>query len=345
VQSDNLLLLTLNRVSFLKPFERLLLAELCGSPGELTRLSRRGLERILGRAVRARNWSWQEYLRAAEQDQIYLTKREINSIFYWDAAYPPQLREIYDPPIVLYCRGRLPDNTAPLVAVVGTRRPSGVARQAAYGMGFELAELGFGTVSGLALGIDAEAHRGSLDGGGTTVAVLGNGVEALFPRANADLGRRILQQGGLVVSEYPPGTPPQPYHFPARNRIISGLCRSVLVVQAPERSGALITADYALEQGRDLAVHAAGLSGIVGRGTRALAESGAPAVENARELLAAWEWQGEDGRGPALAAVPDPETASSSGAAGAALARRLELELDGKGNFTYGNFFIRHERG
>jgi DNA processing protein len=338
-------LLTLNRVTFLKPVERLLLAELCGSVSELTRLSHPGLEQILGRAVRVQGWSWGTYLKEAEQDQKNLTKGRINSIFYSDAAYPPQLREIYDPPIVLFYRGRFPDNTAPLAAVVGTRHPSGAAREAAYGMGFELAELGIGTVSGLALGIDAEAHRGALDAGGVTLAVLGNGVDTIFPRTNGELGLRILRQGGLLVSEYSPGTAPKPYHFPARNRIISGLCRSVVVVQAPERSGALITADYALEQGRDLAVHAAGLNGIVGRGSCALFESGAQLVQTAEDILSGWEWRLPGRTARQGTHVIDPEAAASAGAAGAVLARRLEIELAEKGITHNGNILIRQQRG
>jgi DNA processing protein len=350
VPNDSLLLLTLNRVSFLKPAERLLLAELYGTVAELRRLSRPGLEHVLGRTVRVQDWSWETYLKEAEQDRKYLTNQRINSIFYWDAAYPPQLREIYDPPLVLFTRGRRPDNGAPLAAVVGTRHPSGAAREAAYKMGFGLAELGIGTVSGLALGIDAEAHRGALDAGGVTLAVLGNGVDTIFPRTNADLGRRILRQGGLLVSEYPPGTAPKPYHFPARNRIISGLCRSVLVVQAPERSGALITADFALEQGRDLAVHAAGLSGIVGRGSSALSEAGATVVQTAEDLLSTWGERppGRSERTVAQAPdseAPDPEAAASAGAAGAILARCLELELAGQGNRYNGNYIIRQQRG
>lgn len=346
MRNDSLLLLTLNRLTFLKPVERLFLAELCGSVGELVRLSRPGLEHILGRTLRVRDWSWGKVVKEAERDQKHLTNRRINSIFYWDAAYPPQLREIYDPPIVLFYRGRLPDNTSPLVAVVGTRRPSGAARAAAYRMGYDLAELGLNTVSGLALGIDAEAHRGTLDAGGLTVAVLGNGVDTLFPRANAGLGVRILRQGGLLVSEYPPGTEPRPYYFPARNRIISGLCRSILVVQAPERSGALITADYALEQGRDLAVHAAGLNGIVGRGTLALRESGAALIREAADIPAGWGWQRRPGRTTRRSvSPPDPETAVCSADAGAALARRVELELAGEGKFYNGNFCSKQQRG
>jgi predicted Rossmann fold nucleotide-binding protein DprA/Smf involved in DNA uptake len=210
-----------------------------------------------------------------------------------------------------------------------------------------------GTVSGLARGIDAEAHRGCLAEGGRTAGVLGNGVDQVFPGSSAPLGRRILAGGGCILSEYPPGEPPRPFHFPGRNRIISGLSRAVVVVQAPEGSGALITADYALEQGRELMVHADGLEGPAGAGTRALAAEGAQAVRGAAEVLAGW---GENpllrrrnpllrhGRMPALAAR-QAARAGSHAAAGRAqpaagreapagrwsaaeeLARQLEGEL------------------
>ncbi len=131
-------------------------------------------------------------------------------------------------------------------------------------------------MSGLARGIDREAHEGCVEAGGRSVAVLGNGIDLVYPASSRPTAMALLARGGAILSEYPPGVPPLQYHFPARNRIISGLCRAVVVVQAPERSGALITAEYALDQGRDLWVHAAGLQGSAGAGTRRLADSGAP---------------------------------------------------------------------
>jgi DNA processing protein len=155
-------------------------------------------------------------------------------------------------------------------------------------LGGDLAREGIGVASGLARGIDREAHEGCVAAGGYSIAVLGNGIDLLYPSSSAPLARALLKGGGVVVSEYPPGTPPLRFHFPARNRIISGLSRSVVVVQAPARSGALITAEYALEQGRDMYVHSAGLAGSAGDGTRRLAESGAPVIGSCEDIMRDW---------------------------------------------------------
>jgi DNA processing protein len=196
-----------------------------------------------------------------------------------------------------------------------------------------LAHLGVGTVSGLARGIDTQAHRGSLQGRGRTAAVLGNGIDRLFPASSAPVGRRILEAGGCVMSELPPGEPPRPYHFPGRNRIISGLARTVVVIQAPSGSGALITADYALEQGRELAVHEAGLAGQAAEGSRGLAEDGAAVVSAAADILAGWapgpERRGGRAAGAGLAGAPGWPTQGGT-EAGPMLARLLERELNEK---------------
>ena len=308
---NELAALAINRVPFLKPREKLLLLEVCATPERLSRLPAAALPAILGRTVRSHNWDPQGELRRAEADQRVLTSGSIRCTFIWSPDFPLILKEIYDPPVVLYYRGILPKPQEVWVGIVGTRQPTGSGRDAAFALGFELAGLGVGTVSGLARGIDSEAHRGCLAEGGRTAGVLGNGIDQVFPGSSAPLGRRILAAGGCILSEHPPGEPPRPYHFPGRNRIISGLSRAVVVVQAPEGSGALITADYALEQGRELLVHADGLEGQAGAGTRALAEEGAQAVRGGAEVLAGW---GEDplerrknpllrhGRLPALAA-------------------------------------------
>jgi len=318
--SDELLALAVNRVPFLKPREKALLLELCGTPERFGRIAWGELGGILGRAVRSRNWDPEDHLRQAEAELKTLTSGSIKCTFLWKKDFPPLLREIYDPPVVLYYRGLLPAGDEVLVGVVGTRHPTGAGRAAAFSLGFELAGLGIGTISGLARGIDAEAHRGSLAEGGRTVAVLGNGIDRVFPSSSAEVGRRLLARGGCILSEFPPGEPPRPYHFPGRNRIISGLARTVVVVQAPERSGALITAEYALEQGRDLAVHAEGLAGPAGAGTRALVEQGAELVRGAADILAGWGRPVPDGK--------DPRTRKAeAGGAGKSLARLLEKEL------------------
>lgn len=150
------------------------------------------------------------------------------------------------------------------------------------------------------------------------MAVLGNGIDQIYPVSSRPTARALLDRGGAILSEYPPGVPPLQYHFPARNRILSGLCRAVVIVQAPERSGALITAEYALDQGRDLWVHAAGIPGSAGAGTRRLADAGAPVVSGAADILRDW----------GMSATAFPIEAACGSAAGY-LSRTLKEELDG----------------
>jgi len=169
-----------------------------------------------------------------------------------DAEYPVRLRSIYDPPCVLYLRGRLPTmDEEPAIAVVGTREATPYGLRTAEQMGFGLAEAGAVVVTGLARGIDSAAAQGALRAGGTPVGVLGCGIDVVYPKENRWLYEDVAAAGALV-SEYPPGTEPSASHFPARNRIMSGLSVAVLVVEAPPHSGALITAGAALEQGRDV---------------------------------------------------------------------------------------------
>ena len=202
--------------------------------------------------------------------------------------YPPLLREIFDPPGCLYYRGKLPDPEKSAVALVGTRHPSAAASRQAYALGQEFARAGITVISGLALGIDALAHRGCLEGGGCTAAVLGSSVDEVYPASNRDLARRILKSGGSLISEYHPGTTPRKSYYPQRNRIISGLARATVIVEAPLKSGALYTGRFALEQGRDLFVAKAGVASSIGGGTRALADEGCPVISSAADILAEW---------------------------------------------------------
>lgn len=335
-ESERLCRLALAHLEFLRPRERLSLVEMLGSASRLFELSLSDIAALLGRRFRTASWDPAHILELAAGTQERLTGGWAGSIFYWDDAYPPLLREIYDPPTVLFWRGRPPRHDTLLAAIVGTRLPSGAARKAAFRLAFELARGGVGTVSGLARGIDSEAHAGCLAGRGYTIAVLGSGIDIVSPAGSRGTGRAMLEAGGTILSEYPPGTPPLKQHFPARNRIISGLARSVVVVQAPERSGALITAEYALEQGRDLCVHADGLAGSAGAGGRALEQSGAPVIRGSAGLLAEWGMAPAPGADPAEAACRTPASAAE---AGPALARILRAEIDGscalQGGETY----------
>ena len=206
-----------------------------------------------------------------------------------DAAYPGRLKNIYDPPALLYCKGRLPllDDLL-CVAVVGTRdcTPYGVA--CAEKLGFGLASGGAAVVSGLAKGIDAAAIRGALRAGGVTVGVVGNGLDVYYPYESRYLYEDVAS-AGILLSEYPPGTEPASGHFPVRNRIISGLSLAALVVEAPEKSGALITAATALEQGRDVFAVPGPIDAPASVGCNRLIRDGAGLVSDASDILREYE--------------------------------------------------------
>ncbi|MGI6571244.1 MAG: DNA-processing protein DprA [Caldicoprobacterales bacterium] len=200
-------------------------------------------------------------------------------------SYPPLLKSIYDPPPVLYCRGRPLLCKQHSIAVVGSRRSSEYGRTAARKISCRLAQAGVTIVSGMARGIDTMAHKGALEAeAGYTIAVLGSGVDYVYPAENAALYRSICDQG-TIMSEYPPGTMPSPGNFPARNRIVSGLSHGVLVVEAGTRSGALITVDCALEQGREVYALPGNISSPFSQGTNKLLKEGAKMITSAEDIL------------------------------------------------------------
>ena len=216
-----------------------------------------------------------------------------------DSAYPLRLAEIYDPPLVLFVRGELRESDSRCVAMVGTRRASPYGTRMAEQLAKELAAQHVTVVSGLASGIDAVAHRGAIQAGGRTIAVLGCGVDVTYPRENAELMEAITRHG-CVISQFPMGAGPSRGNFPYRNRIISGLCQGTLIVEAPESSGALITARQAADQGREVFA----VPGQVGMrnsaGPHRLIQEGAKLVQNANDILVELEM-------PEAAPLPHPE--------------------------------------
>lgn len=223
-------------------------------------------------------------------------------------AYPPLLAELHDPPPSLFVRGEVAALSAVSVAVVGARSCSAYGAQVARALGRELAGAGVVVVSGLARGVDGEAHRGALDGGGCTVGVLGCGIDRDYPRSHAELARRIVASGA-VVSEYPAGVEPAPWRFPARNRIIAGLCAATVVVEARKRSGALITADFALELGREVFAVPGEITSSLSAGTNDLLRQGAAPLTAVRDVLEA----------VGIELVPSPRSSSLSDGAAALL--------------------------
>jgi DNA processing protein len=201
-----------------------------------------------------------------------------------DPIYPERLRQLPDPPIVLHFRGDRSLLGRPMLAMVGSRRASPYAINAAEHLARGLAEIGFAIVSGLAVGVDAAAHRAALECGGKTVAVLGNGINVDYPRANDRL-RRQIESAGLVLTEFPPGAPPHKMHFPVRNRIISGLSLGAVIVEAGARSGSLITARTALEQNREVFCVPGSIFSPGSEGPHRLVQTGAKLVHDINDIL------------------------------------------------------------
>ena len=209
---------------------------------------------------------------------------ELQQLECGSERYPPLLRELRDAPDPLYAAGDPDTLHLPAIAIVGSRNPTSGGRDNAFHFARHLAATGFVIVSGLAEGIDAAAHEGAMTGGGRTVAVLGHGLDRIYPAPNGALAARILETGALV-SEYPAGTPPRRGHFPQRNRIISGLCVGTLVVEAARRSGSLITARTAGEQGREVFAIPGSIHNPMSRGCHQLIRQGARLVETADDIL------------------------------------------------------------
>jgi len=222
----------------------------------------------------------------ADPEQIAeeLKKSGTEVIMLGDPNYPIALAQIADPPVILYTRGRLPEPTVPLLAMVGSRRATPYGKAIARRFAEDLVKLGWGIVSGMARGIDTAAHEGALEGGGYTIAVFGCGINICYPQENKKLRERIEAEG-CVLSEFPPDCGPHPRNFPIRNRIISGCSLGTLVIEAGERSGALITAYKALEQGRDVFAIPGSLTSKYSKGTNRLIKQGAKLVECIEDII------------------------------------------------------------
>ena len=228
----------------------------------------------------------------------YLEKNQIEVIHIQDKSYPPLLKEIYDPPIVIYLKGNKKILKEKSLAIVGCRDATDYGKRAAKYFAYQLAKQGIHIVSGLAKGVDSYAHIGTimaknvdsypqkeqLSTIGKTIAVLGCGLDTIYPQENKKLANQIIETGGAIITEYPLGTKPEKNNFPARNRIISGLSKGVLVIEAKERSGSLITVDFALEQGRDVYAVPGNINSINSIGTNELIKQGAKMVTHYSEI-------------------------------------------------------------
>lgn len=243
-----------------------------------TTLSALGLKQKSIDYIKAPDWC------LIENDLIWVNQAENAVVTIYDDLYPTQLKEIDNPPPLLFTRGNNKLLTQPQISIVGSRNPSPIGAQIAIDFANSLVQQGFTITSGLALGIDAASHQGALNANGYTIAVTGTGLDRVYPARNKDLATQIANTG-LLVSEFPPGTAAKANHFPRRNRIISGLCLGLLVVEAAKRSGSLITARMALEANREVFAIPGSIHNPLARGCNALIKEGAKLVENTQDIL------------------------------------------------------------
>jgi DNA processing protein len=220
----------------------------------------------------------------ADEEILRAKKEGVEIIAYTEGHYPAPLRSIYDPPLVVYMRGKYAEEDAIAIGMVGTRRPSVYGQEAAERLAVQLVGRGFAVVSGLAQGIDTSAHKGALKGGGRTIAVFGSGLDIVYPKENEKLASAIAERGALIT-ELPFGTTPSKESFPRRNRLISGLSLGVVVVEGKENSGALITARFASEQGREVFAVPGKIDDPRSRGPHLLIKQGAKLIEGVEDIL------------------------------------------------------------
>jgi DNA processing protein len=299
--------------------------------------------------------------RLIEQAGAWLAEPGQTLLALGDPDYPPQLLATADPPLLLWLQGRRELLATPSLAVVGSRNPTAQGADNARAFSRALAREGYTIVSGLALGVDAAAHEGALDAPGATIAVVGTGLDQVYPRRNAGLAARLLAGGGLIVSEYALGMPVLPANFPKRNRIIAGLSRGCLVVEAAVQSGSLITARLAAEAGREVFAIPGSIHSPQSRGCHALIRQGAKLVESAEDVLEEL-WGQATPAAPEIAETPHEQQAlldvmgfdpvsldalmARSGWPAAELsAALLELELDGQIARLAGQLYQRRGRG
>ena len=220
----------------------------------------------------------------ADRELDMINRHNCKVITIKDSAYPQNLKVIYDPPPILYIKGNLLPEDSQSISIVGTRTASAYGKQVAEKMGSELALKGFTIVSGMAYGIDTVSHNGALRAGGRTIAVMGNGLDIIYPSQNSGLFERIISSGA-AISEFPMGTQPKKENFPIRNRIVSGMSLGTLIIEASKKSGSLITADYALEQGREVFAVPGSIFSDTSKGTHDLIKQGAKLAESVTDII------------------------------------------------------------
>jgi DNA processing protein len=319
----------MNRVQGLGAITVKRMAERFGSLASVFERTEAELLEVQGVGAERARLLCDELRRVRVDDELEKASRTGVKLVTWaDEGYPALLKQIADPPLVLYVAGSVEALSLPSVAVIGTRHPTVYGRETSRRFGYQLAAAGYAVVSGLALGIDTEAHTGALQAKGRTVAVLGGALDCLFPRENQQLAREIATKGGAVVSEYPFGRQPDRQTFPMRNRIVSGLCKGVLVIEAPLSSGTLITVDQALDQNRSVMAVPGRIDSPASQGCHKLLRNGArlvtavdDVIEEVQDLIAGMR-RPQTGDAPASgAAAPERPAAPLSAEERAVLAQ------------------------
>ncbi|MCS7278914.1 MAG: DNA-processing protein DprA [Thermodesulfobacteriaceae bacterium] len=246
----------------------------------------------ISQILKERGLEAKELIQEAEKEVERAKKEGIEILFYEDLGFPEILRKIPYPPLFLYVKGCL-NLSKPLLAIVGSRKPTSYGKEVAYQFANFLGKNGVGIISGLARGIDTIAHKGCLEAEGYTVGVLGCGLNVVYPAENRWLYLKIIEKGGALISEHPLGTKPRPENFPRRNRLISGLSQGVLIIEAGKRSGTLITAKWALSQGKEVFAVPGNIFSSQSEGTHYLLKEGATLITNPSELMEYLGWKPE----------------------------------------------------
>jgi DNA processing protein len=298
--------IALNMIDEVGPVRVRALLERFGSPEAILHAGRADLMQVdgVGAEVARQVTGWRETVKL-EEELARIEQAGVRVVCREDPDYPANLGQIYDPPLVLYVRGELSDRDKLSIGMVGSRRATLYGMEMSRKLSFQLARLGVTVVSGLARGIDTAAHTGVLQAKGRTVAVVGCGLDTVYPAENKKLAEDIAAKGGAVVSEFPFGVKPDKQNFPMRNRIVSGWSLGVVVVEANLKSGALITAKQAMEQGREVFAVPGRADSIQSRGTNRLIKDGAKLTEDAEDILSEFEWLLPKGKQPAAPEGPD----------------------------------------
>lgn len=273
------------RIQNITCLEKKIILEKYKSPQKIWELEKEDLEKMKqlseGAIKEIIDYKYRENLDRYEE---YIKKNNIQILTIFDKEYPERLKNIYDSPIILFAKGNLALLKKDTVAIVGCRECSCYGKNISAEIAYKLAKEKKCIVSGLAKGIDKYAHIGALNAAGHTIAVIGNGLDQIYPLENKNLYERILKENGLIITEYIIGTKPEKMNFPARNRIISGISDGIVVVEAKKKSGALITADFGLEQGKEIFAVPGNINNINSEGTNELIKQGAIMVTNIKDI-------------------------------------------------------------